>query len=153
MIKENAFIQQSNLAFLGAFAVLFSSIVGLPFTIAHQIKEAFDLTYKQQKIFVVGIAIFLITILVLINKHFLEYQALKLGNSNKVTFTKVDSVKYEKRGKLAPRLYFYYSYKVNGEQYNFSKENKEGFGIWQKILVKYNSDNPGNHKVLELRKE
>jgi len=153
LVKEYAFIQTSNLAFIGGMLVWFSSILGLPFSVAYQIKEAFNLTYKQQKIYVVGIAISLITILILMNKYFLEYQAFKLENSNVVTFTKVDSVKYEKRGKLAPNLYFYYFYKVNGEQFYFNKENKEGFGIWQKILVKYDPDNPGNYKVLELEKE
>ena len=149
LIKEHFFIQNSNLAFFGAIAVLFSSIVGLPFSIAQQIKEAFNLTYKQKDYFVIGIILFLITTLSLINKYYSEHQELKLQKSNQMTFTKVDSVKYEERGKLAPSLYFYYSYTVNGQEYHFSKKNDEPFETWQKIRVKYDPENPANHEIIK----
>jgi len=152
LVKENIFLEASFIYLLGLLLVLFS-IFGLSFSLADQIKENFNLTYKQKDYFVIVIWILLVIILVSSYENYIKYQTYQLSINNKEITTKVDSVKYEKRGKLAPHLYFYYSYKVNGEQYHFSKENKEGFGIWQKILVKYAPDNPSNHKVLELKKE
>ncbi|PIQ21852.1 MAG: hypothetical protein COW65_06610 [Cytophagales bacterium CG18_big_fil_WC_8_21_14_2_50_42_9] len=58
-----------------------------------------------------------------------------------MTFTKVDSVKYGERDKLAPALYFYYSYKVNVKKYHFIKKNEEPFETWQKIKMRYDLDN------------
>ncbi|PIQ21851.1 MAG: hypothetical protein COW65_06605 [Cytophagales bacterium CG18_big_fil_WC_8_21_14_2_50_42_9] len=76
MIKENAFLQHSRLALFGAIAVLFSSIVGLPFSIAQQIKEAFNLTYKQESFFIVEIILFLLTTLNLLINTILNIKNL-----------------------------------------------------------------------------
>jgi len=148
LVMDNAFKQGSMAAVLGC-GLVFSSIVGLAFSIAYPIKEKFVLNEKKWNWVVTGLIVVLVLISSLIYNLFFEYQEKKLNEKGKYVYGQVDSLAYERRGKLALNNYFYYSYKVNGYTFTRSTKNTCDFESFRKILIQYDPENPDNHKILK----
>jgi len=152
LIKENAFVQGS-MAVVWGFTLVFSSVVGLSYSIAYPIKERYALNENRGNWVVIGLIGLLIYILSLFYRYFFEYEEKKLNELGKQTIGQVDSLAYERRGKLAPGNYFYYSYKVGEQTFNYSKRNNSSFESFQKLIIKYNPENPTNHIILKEKIE
>jgi hypothetical protein len=146
LIEKNYFFQKSGLAMLGVVFVAVALIL-FAFSLYSKISNS-ELKGKKN-----GTLIFLllfasiIVFMALTNFFYRKFRKNQLANEGRQLNVRIDSINYEKRGKIEGH-FMYYRYTVDRIDYEFSNQvDTTQFALFDTLTINYLPQRPEIHEI------